>query len=214
MRSLRSRILSRTRQLQRTPAYLLCRLDQAVKFAATMQYARRNVYVGATLKLPSSPRTQRCSGENFYCATAVPADIDEDYAATRMRLDAVCASKLVVTTGTIPEPRAQHWVRLEQPCTNADEFARAFESLVRHAGANPRAKDAARVMRLGGSVSYPDQRKRDKGYQRELTSVAVNEEAAPVAIETLAALSPGDYAPRTGGARRQAMARSFAMSLG
>ena len=114
-----------------------------------------------------------------------------DYVATHLRLAAICEDALVVTDpGQTPTHRAQHWIRLETPCENAEEFARAFESLVTHVGADLKVKDAARVMRLAGTISFPDARKRQRGYQIELTRLIINSQARPSAIEEIVALRP------------------------
>jgi|SRR5215204_4109986 len=83
----------------------------------------------------------------------------------------------------------------DEPCDDVDEFAAAFSGLVLHIGADPKAKDAARVMRLAGTLSFPKtKRKLDAGYQIELTTLAVNERAQPSSIEALAALPSRDPA--------------------
>jgi hypothetical protein len=111
-------------------------LEAAADFAAETNRLGSNVYVGAALRLPSSAPAKRCSGEDFYVATAVPVDIDRDYDAIRARMAAVCEDALVVTTGLTPQRRSQHWVRLYEPCEDPDEFAEAFASLVMHVGAD------------------------------------------------------------------------------
>lgn len=105
----------------------------------------------------------------------------------------VCEDGLVVTTGLIPERRSQHWVRLQEPCDAADAFGKAFASLVTHVGADMKVKDTARVMRLGGTLSFPkSQKKLDAGYLIELTTVTIDNQARPSSIETIAALQPGE----------------------
>ncbi|HEX4197575.1 MAG TPA: AAA family ATPase [Caulobacteraceae bacterium] len=165
-------------------------LDEAVTFAAETNRKGLNVYVGAALRLPDAPRDKRARTEHFYVATAVPIDIDEDYDATRSRAAAVVEDGLVVTTGLTPARRSQHWVRLDQPCDDDLEFQQAFEALVHCTGADQKVKDAARVMRLGGTVAYPSPRKIAKGYSTELTTVTINPHAAPSAAEALQRLAP------------------------
>lgn len=165
-------------------------IEEAVSFAAARNAEGRNVYIGAALRLPDTPRQGRSSGLYFYVATAVPIDIDKDYDATRARMAAVCDDGLVVTTGLTPNRRSQHWTRLVEPCDDETDFGHAFAALVMSAGADMKVKDAARIMRLGGTVSYPDARKQAAGYCTELTSVSIRSDARPSAIDRLKALEP------------------------
>lgn len=162
--------------------------EEAVAFAAKKNEAGSNLYIAAALRLPDTSRNKRSSGADFYVATAVPIDIDENYDETRAKMAAVCDDGLVVTTGMTPTRRSQHWTRLAEPCDDENDFAHAFAAVVLHTGADLKVKDSARLMRLGGSVSYPSDRKIAKGYCTELTSVAIRHGARPTDIERLKGL--------------------------
>lgn len=167
-------------------------IDAAVAFAVSKNIEWRNVYLGAALRAPDTDRTKRSTGDDFYVATAVPIDIDHDYDATRARMAAVCDDGLVVTTGLTPERRSQHWTRLIEPCDDDLAFEHAFGALVSHTGADMKVKDKARIMRLGGTVSFPrDAKKLAAGYCTELTVVSHNEVARASDVEALKALEPG-----------------------
>jgi hypothetical protein len=170
--------------------YGLDEIGAAADFAVAMNAEGRNVYVGAALRSPDADRTRRSTGEDFYVATAVPIDIDHDYDATRARMATVCDDGLVVTTGLTPERRSQHWTRLSEPCDDDLAFEHAFAALVAHTGADMKVKDKARIMRLGGTVSYPkDPKKRAAGYCTELTTVTVNSAARATDVDALQRLS-------------------------
>jgi hypothetical protein len=167
-------------------------LQQAVEFAVSKNIEGLNIYIGAALRLPDAKRNKRASAEDFYVATAVPIDIDKNYDATRANMAAICDDGLVVTTGLTPERRSQHWTRLVEPCDSDLEFGHAFRGLVEHVGADMAVKDAARVMRLGGTVSYPNARKVGLGYCIELTTTKINDAAKPSSLDALKALAPGE----------------------
>lgn len=178
-------------------------IDQALDFADAKNVAGSNVYIGAALRLPDTNRNKRASAEDFYVATAVPIDIDTAYDATRAAMAAVCDDGMVVTTGLTPTRRSQHWTRLVEPCDSDPDFAHAFRGLVEHVGADGAVKDSARVMRLGGTISFPNERKVGLGYCIDLTTTTINENAKPSSLDTLRALAPGggpserrDYADR------------------
>lgn len=162
--------------------------DEAIEFIANLNASGKNCYLAAALKLPDTDRTKRGEGQDFYVATAVPIDIDSDYDTTRARMASVCDDGLVVTTGLIPDRRSQHWTRLVEPCDDEGDFGHAFAALVLHSNADAKVKDSARLMRLGGTVSYPSDRKQAKGYCTELTTVAIKVDARPTDIEWLKGL--------------------------
>lgn len=180
-------------------------VPEAVAYAASRNLEGANIYIGAALRHPDTDRGKRASAEDFYVATAVPIDIDKDYDDTRARMAAVCDDGLIVATGLTPERRSQHWCRLVEPCDDDLDFGHAFEALVHHTSADKAVKDAARVMRLGGTVSFPSQRKIAKGYCTELTTVTVNPQARASSLEALTALEPTNPAdtPYTGTERPQ-----------
>jgi hypothetical protein len=162
----------------------------AVEFAASQNAKGANIYFGSALRLPDSARDKRCRAENYYVATSIAVDIDTDYDATRARLLGVVEPGLAVMTGSVPERRAQLWLRLTAPCDNATEYSKALDALVGHVGSDSGAKGAARVMRLGGTVSHPSPAKAARGYVTELTTVEIDPDAQPVAIERLMELRP------------------------
>jgi putative DNA primase/helicase len=166
-------------------------LDAAAAHAAERNAHKYNVYVGAFLKKPNSTRGKRTKADDFYVATAIPIDFDED-------ADAVCArlaelgvrAGAIVTTGRTPSLRQQRWHRLAEPCDHAGKCARAFENVVGTVGADKSAVGLHFPMRLAGSVSYPPGKKRAKGYVVELTSLEIDGAAEPVAIGTFLGLAP------------------------
>lgn len=171
-------------------------VDEAVEFAARVNEGGKNAYIAAALKLPDTDRKERASGKDFYVATAVPIDIDSNYDSTRARMASVCDDGLVVTTGLVPDRRSQHWTRLIEPCDDEGDFGHAFAALVLHSDADAKVKDSARIMRLGGTVSYPTERKQAKGYCTELTTVTVRTDARPTAIERLKELEEAPMSSR------------------
>lgn len=185
----------------RARLFSLDELDEAAAFAAKVNGQKVNTYVGASLKSPDTDRAKRSSGGDFYVATAVPVDIDTDYDAVRQRMAQAVDDGLIVVTGLTPSRRSQHWVRLVTPCDDETEFGQAFEALVSHVGADFKVKDAARVMRLGGTISYPPPKKASKGYVTELTTIVVNAQAEPEAIDGILALPAGERSFTPGASR-------------
>jgi hypothetical protein len=164
-------------------------LDAAADFAVEKNAARRNVWVATALKKPDTPREGRTKAEaHFYAAPIVPFDADEDAEAVCRRVTQVCEPVARVTTGTVPETRVQGWLPLIEPCTDYAAYKAAFNALNDHVGGDEDARGD--LMRLPGTVSFPPPKKQAKGYQTELTTVAVNPAAAAVSIERLTELAP------------------------
>lgn len=165
-------------------------IEEAASYAFHVNLERKNVYIGAGLRLPDTKRLGRCSEADFYVATAVPVDIDIRYDEVRAKMASVVDDGLVITTGLTPDRRSQHWTRLTEPCDEASEFGHAFAALVQNVGADFKVKDAARIMRLGGTLTWPGEKKVAKGYVTELTTVTVRAEARASDIAALKALEP------------------------
>lgn len=165
-------------------------IEDAAAYAMRTNLERKNVYIGAGLRLPDTKRQGRCSEADFYVATAVPVDIDTRYDEVRAKMASVVDDGLVVTTGLTPDRRSQHWTRLAEPCDEASDFGHAFAALVQNVGADFKVKDAARIMRLGGTLTWPGEKKIAKGYVTELTTVTVRAEARASNIDALKALEP------------------------
>ena len=174
--------------------FILDEVDEAVAYAVTENLKGKNVYIGATLKDPDADPYSRTDISDFYVATAVPADVDENYNAVMERMAATIGhSELTVVTGTKPERRSHHWFRLAQVCSDNVEFKTIFETLVYGIGADKAVKDPARLMRLGGTISYPSQKKKDRGYNVELTTVIFQKGVDPLRESQILALEPVNF---------------------
>lgn len=200
-------------------------LDAAAAHAEKMNTQGRNVYVGVTLKKPETPRNKRTKASDFYVGTNVPADVDENAEEVAARLKELGAhAGMTITTGRTPDLRQQKWHLLIEPCDDPIKFKRAFENLVVGAGADRSATGLNRLMRLGGSVSFPPGKKRAKGYVVEQTTLEIDATAGPVRIETFLGLASAvveaeareaftnrtaPAAPRNEHARAEWGARSF-----
>ncbi len=169
-------------------------LDAAADFAAYVngKDLRCNVYIGVCLKKLKTPRGQRTNASDSCVLTAMAVDIDENAEEVSAKLAAIATPGLTVNTGRIPEPRKHEWCALTEPCTDMALVKHAFEAVVEAVSGDTRATGLNRLMRLGGSISRPPERKRARGYIPELTTLSINPNAPPTSIETFAALAPRD----------------------
>jgi hypothetical protein len=172
-------------------------IDAAVAEAVKRNRVQgQNVYVGAALRLPDTPPFGRTDDADFYAATCVWCDLDDEEAARAARLRYKDAPPtLVIVTGRVPGLRAQAWWRLETP-ERDPEKARARNSALVHAlGGDPTVVNPGRVMRLGGSVAWPTK----PGRVMEVTEIKEPSGARPqLYVDTI---FDAAYAPQE---RRQA----------
>ena len=77
-----------------------------------------------------------------------------------------------VCTGTKPFERGHFYWQLEEPVqpTDFEQWKELMQNIAKRHGCDPQICNPSRIMRLGGTVSYPSKAKRARGYQTELTA--------------------------------------------
>lgn len=76
-----------------------------------------------------------------------------------------------VTTGTIPDTRAHTYWELDTPCTDLAEWRKMQETIAAHFGSDSTVVNPSRIMRIGGTVTYPAKHKVARGYVKEVTTI-------------------------------------------
>jgi hypothetical protein len=137
-------------------------LEEAARFAATVNKAGLNVYVGTTLKSAAALSGRRTSARDAVLATCIAIDIDTNLVTSARNLPV--KPHLLVVTGSIPAPRGHVWIGIK-PTDHLDLWEDITTRAVAHCGGDMAARGKSRVMRLGGSVSYPSERKQQRGYE-------------------------------------------------
>ena len=62
--------------------------------------------------------------------------------------------------------------RLEEPCTDLAAWREMQRTIAAHFGSDKSVINPSRIMRVAGTVAYPDRKKRERGYVSEITSCA------------------------------------------
>ena len=149
-----------------------------------MNGKRRNVYVGMALRKPDTPRRKRTSKAAVLGTLALWADLDDARSADELWLNAaLCPPTYEITTGVVPHPRAQLDWRLGEPITSIERIEELLGRLCAGLNGDPQVVDAARVMRLAGTIAWPTGKK--LGRVPELTTGHPNgaiEHVDPLAI--------------------------------
>jgi len=76
-----------------------------------------------------------------------------------------------VTTGTVPETRAHTYWELQEPCTDMAAWRQMQETIAAHFGSDKTVVNPSRIMRIGGTVTYPAKHKIERGYVKEVTTI-------------------------------------------
>ena len=140
-----------------------------------------NIYVGAALRKPDCPPFGRSSANDYYAATCAWVDIDDEEAADSAKDNYKEAPPhLVVVTGRSPHRRFQGWWKLKEPQETPEELKCTLSGLKHALNGDPSVVDAARVMRVGGTVAWP----KKEGRVTELTET-IGLEYSPVHKEEL-----------------------------
>ena len=144
-------------------------LSLAVAHAEAMNAQGLNVYACVN---PIEPRhglsSKAASDKDIRQAHFVFADCDEPGIAEQIpKIAPLYDFRLI--TGTVPYLRCHYYWQLEQPLNDLVEWQTLQKKLALGYGTDPAVCNPSRLMRVGGTISYPDQRKRERGYIKELT---------------------------------------------
>lgn len=167
--------------------------QSAAAFAAVENGHGRNVYVGVNPRRGPNPPSRAGVAGDVEMALFHFADIDRGEASGRLqeRVKDV-PPNLVVMTGTVPNNRPHLYWRLPEPERDLTAWTER-QKLIADALDGDSVIDPPRIMRLGGTVNYPTQKKLGRGYRVELTDVRrrwMPERAAVSADRIVAAFPP------------------------
>jgi hypothetical protein len=147
--------------------------DDAIEHALAMNKARQNIYMcinpvdgDANIAIGKGAKDTDILAA-FYCF----ADADTDGAMQNILSFAGPKFTMSVKTGTTPFVRGHAYWRLEEPCRNLDAWKEVQRSIAASLGTDPVVINPSRIMRLAGTVSWPNADKEKKGYIPELVSL-------------------------------------------
>jgi len=168
--------------------------DGAVQFIVDLNSKGYNIY---SVRNPIGSRTSgSASDADIIAAFFLWADCDDPAAAGNvLRFDGPKWSASVVT-GTTPSTRAHTYWELAEPCTDMAAWRAMQATIAAHFASDPSVINPSRIMRVGGTVSYPDARKQGRGYINEVTQLRTEyaDPRAPVTMEQMARVF-GDREP-------------------
>ena len=147
-------------------------LGEAVDHVLAMNAAKQNVYVCVN-PVDGEAHIQGGKGAKdtdilaaFFCF----ADADSNDGMQNILNFAGPKFTMSVKTGTTPSVRGHAYWRLEEPCRNLDAWRDVQRSIAASLGTDPAVINPSRIMRIGGTVSWPNADKQAKGYVPELVT--------------------------------------------
>ncbi|WP_198375109.1 AAA family ATPase [Neoroseomonas rubea] len=168
-------------------------IAKAARWAARRNAHGFNVYFGINPRRPGTRRNRAASAADVEVATAHVLDLDGARDTKSVIAKLTPPPRIIVTTGTIPNRRAHIWWFLNELQRDLPGWSNAQSRLATANGGDPSVSDPARVMRLAGSLSFPNASKRARGYVTELTALLCVGDAART-------VSPDDVTHLCGGA--------------
>ena len=143
-------------------------LNRVLAFVSRINGQGFNNYITVS---PSQPTGSHVNDENIIQISFLFADADDRGAAEKVKAEAVYKPDAYVCTGTKPYERGHFYWQLEEPLQvdGFDQWKQLMQLIARRHGCDPRICNPSRIMRLGGTISYPSRAKRAKGYEIERT---------------------------------------------
>ena len=153
--------------------FALKNIDDAVQHAQAMNAAKQNIYMCIN---PIDPITDIPAGQAakdtdilaaFYCF----ADADTAGAMENILSFAGPKFTMSIKTGATPFARGHVYWQLEEPVQNLQAWREVQKSIAASLQTDPAVVNPSRIMRVAGTVSWPNQKKQDKGYVPELVTM-------------------------------------------
>ena len=165
-------------------------IDEGVDWAASMNALGLNVYA---VRNPISASTSKAASDtDVVAAFFLWADCDDPASAGNVhRFDGPKWSA-AVTTGRTPSVRVHVYWELEEPCVNMDAWRQMQTDIAAHFKSDPAVINPSRVMRVGGTVAFPDTKKQARGYISEVATIRTeyDDDREPVSFDQMRRVFP------------------------
>lgn len=159
----------------------------AVQWIADMNKRGRNCYAVRN-PVRDTVAGKGANDTDILAAFYLWADCDEGNAAENVLRFPGPKWVAAVTTGKVPSTRVHTYWELKEPCTDLAAWRDMQSAIARHFGSDPSVINPSRIMRIGGTISWPSVKKRQKGYTEELTTIRTEypEPREPVTMDQMA----------------------------
>ena len=155
--------------------FKLSQVDDAVQHAEAMNAAKQNIYMCINaidpIKAEDIPAGKAAKDTDILAAFYCFADADTKGAMENIMSFAGPKFTMSVKTGTTPFARGHAYWELEEPCQNMDAWKEVQKSIAASLQTDAAVINPSRIMRVAGTVSWPNKKKQDKGYVPELVTM-------------------------------------------
>ena len=155
--------------------FRLDQIDEAVQHAEAMNAAKANIYMCINaidpIKAEDIPAGKAAKDSDILAAFYCFADADTKGAMENIMSFAGPKFTMSVKTGTTPFSRGHAYWELEEPCQNMDAWKDVQKSIAASLQTDAAVINPSRIMRVAGTVSWPNKKKQDKGYVPELVTM-------------------------------------------
>lgn len=161
-------------------------------------YAVRNPVRAEVMLRPRHGKGDGASDEDIICAFFLWADCDDPASSENVRRFDGPRCTASVMTGIKPSPRAHPYWELDAPCYDLAQWRATQVAIARHFGSDRSVINPSRVMRLAGTVAYPNLKKRRDGYEPHLARLNRYPHRNRVSIDQMARVFPAAQTAATG----------------
>jgi RecA-family ATPase len=155
--------------------FRLNQIDEAVEHAEAMNKAKANIYMCINAIDPilaeNIPAGKAAKDTDIMAAFYCFADADTKGAMENIMSFAGPKFTMSVKTGTTPFARGHAYWELEEPCQNMQAWKEIQKSIAASLQTDAAVINPSRIMRVAGTVSWPNKKKQDKGYVPELVTM-------------------------------------------
>ena len=155
--------------------FRLNQIDEAVQHAEAMNAAKANIYMCINaidpIKAEDIPAGKAAKDTDILAAFYCFADADTKGAMENIMSFAGPKFTMSVKTGTTPFARGHAYWELEEPCQNMDAWKEVQKSIAASLQTDAAVINPSRIMRVAGTVSWPNKKKQEKGYVPELVTM-------------------------------------------
>lgn len=146
-------------------------IDDAVQHAEAMNAAKQNVYMVINPIDGYAKIDKGAKDGDIMAAFFAFADADSDDSMKNILSFAGPKFTMSVKTGSVPYVRGHAYWQLEEPCLNMDAWRQVQRSIAASLGTDPVVINPSRIMRVAGTVSWPNEDKRSRGYVEEYVTM-------------------------------------------
>ena len=155
--------------------FRLDQINEAAAHAEAMNNAKQNIYMCINpidpIRAEDIQAGKAAKDTDILAAFYCFADADTKGAMENILSFAGPKFTMSVKTGTTPFARGHAYWELEEPCQNLDAWRDVQKAIAASLQTDAAVVNPSRIMRVAGTVSWPNQKKQDKGYIPELVTM-------------------------------------------